>query len=160
MRCIGSDTRISESKIFLRQIPHERSLPEGWEKKIMSIAEEYEIIVQRLEFERKKHLDELPDYWETSPAIKAEIALFTRNLQETVAFLDNDCTADQLSWMSEVYEEISAKLQSWEFIDALKRAADRFPEECKIYNIRECILFAEGQLNDEVYRQRYPDFGK
>ncbi len=126
----------------------------------MSIAEEYKSIVQRLEFERKSHLDELPDYEDVSLAIKPEIALFTRDLQETIAFLDNDCTADQLSWMSEVFENISAKLQSWEFIDALKRAADRFPEECKVYNIREFILFAEGQLSDEVYRQRYPDFGK
>ena len=126
----------------------------------MNIAEEYKSIVQRLEFERKNHLDELPNYEEVSLAIGAEIALFTRSLRETVGFLDNDCTADQLSWMSEVFEEISAKLQSWEFIDALKRAADRFPEECKTYNIRECIYFAEGQLSDEVYRQRYPDFGK
>ena len=126
----------------------------------MSIRDEYVEIVKQLVEEEKKCLPELPDYWETSPAINAEIALFTRNLQETVQFLDADCTADQLSWMSEVFEEISAKLQSWEFIDALKRAADRFPEECKIHNIRECILFAEGQLSDEVYRQRYPDFGK
>ena len=126
----------------------------------MSIKEEYAEIIKLLAEEEKKCLPELPDYWETSPAINAEIALFTRNLQETVQFLDNDCTADQLSWMSEVYEEISAKLQSWEFIDALNRAADRFPEECKKHCIRDFIQFAEGQLNDEVYRQRYPDFGK
>ena len=126
----------------------------------MTIKEEYAEIVKLREEEEDKDLSELPDYWETSPAIKAEIELFTRNLQETIQFLDNDCTADQLSWLSEVFDPISAKLQSWEFIDALKRAADRFPEECAQYNIRECILFAEGQLNDDVYRQRHPDFGK
>ena len=126
----------------------------------MSIKEEYAEIVKLREEEEDKDLSELPDYLETYPAIKAEIELFTRNLQETIQFLDNDCTADQLSWLSEVFEEISAKLQSWEFIDALKRAADRFPEECAQYNIRECILFAEGQLNDDVYRQRHPEFGK
>ena len=126
----------------------------------MSIKDEYAEIVKLREEESDKCLTELPDYWETSPAINAEIALFTRNLQETVAFLDNDCTADQLSWMGEVFEEISAKLQSWEFIDALKRAADRFPEECDKHRIRDSIAFAEGQLSDEVYRQRYPDVVK
>ena len=126
----------------------------------MSIAEEYSAIVKLREEEGDKLLPELPDYWETSPAIKAEIALFTRDLRETVAFLDNDCTADQLTWMGEVFEEISAKLQSWEFIDALKRAADRFPEECNKHRIRDSIAFAEGQLSPEVYRQRYPNFGK
>ena len=130
------------------------------EKEKMSIAEEYKKIVRQLEIERKNHLDEVPNYEDVSLAIKPEIALFTRNLQETIQFLDNDCTEDQLSWMMEVFEKISAKLQSWEFIDALKRAADRFPKACEEYSIRDFILFAEGQLNDDVYRQRHPEFGK
>ena len=120
----------------------------------MSIKDEYpEIIKQRI---KDDGLDDTPDYWETSPTIKYEIELFTRNLQETIDFLNNDCTAEQLSWMAEVFEEISAKLQSWDFIDALRRCADKYPEECKIYNIRECIEYAIGQLNDDVYQQRFP----
>ena len=120
----------------------------------MSIKDEYpEIIKQRI---KDDGLDDTPDYYETSPTIKAEIELFSRNLQATIDFLDNDCTAEQLVWLSEVFEEISAKLQSWDFIDALHRCADRYTEECKVYNIRECIEYAIGQLNDEVYQQRFP----
>ena len=120
----------------------------------MSIKDEYpEIIKQRI---KDDGLDDTPDYWETSPTIKCEIELFTRNLQETIDFLDNDCTAEQLSWMSEVFEEISAKLQSWDFIDALNRCADKYPEECKVYSIKECIEYAIGQLDDDVYQQRFP----
>ena len=122
----------------------------------MSLKDEYVKIINLREEEDRKHLSEIPDYWEKSPAINAEIELFTKNLQETIGFLDNDCTADQLSWMSEVFEEISAKLQSWDFIDALGRCADKYPEECKIYNIKECIEYAIGQLNDDVYQQRFP----
>ena len=122
----------------------------------MSLKDEYVKIINQREEEDRKHLSELPDYWENSPAINAEIELLSRNLQETIDFLDNDCTADQLSWMSEVFEEISAKLQSWDFIDALNRCADKYPEECKVYNIRECIEYAIGQLNDNVYQQRFP----
>ena len=124
----------------------------------MSVKEEYAVILrQRL---KENGIDDAPDYYETSPTIRTEIELISRNLQETVQFLDNDCTAEQLIWLSEVFEEISAKFQSWEFIDALKRAADRFPEECKRYRICDFISFAEGQLSPEVYRQRYPNFGK
>ena len=122
----------------------------------MSLKDEYVKIIKLREEEDRKHLSELPDYWEKSPAINAEIELFTKNLQETIGFLDNDCTADQLSWMSEVFEEISAKLQSWDFIDALGRCADKYPEESKVYNIKECIEYAIGQLNDDVYQQRFP----
>ena len=88
----------------------------------------------------------------------AEIELFSRNLQETVEFLNNECTEEQLLWLSEIFEEISAKLQSWEFVDALNRAAQRSPKHAERFSA--CISYAEGQLNDEVYRQRYPDFGK
>ncbi|MCQ2380219.1 MAG: hypothetical protein MJ025_04780 [Victivallaceae bacterium] len=126
----------------------------------MSIKEEFAEIVKLLEKEDGKCLSELPDYWETSPAVKAEIELFTNNLQETIQFLDNDCTADQLLWLSEVLDEISVKLQSWEFIDALSRCFNRFQKECKGYAVKDCISFAEGQLRADVYRQRYPDFGK
>ena len=124
----------------------------------MSIKDEYTVILrQRL---KENGIDDASDYYETSPTIKAEIELLSRDLHETVQFLDNDCTAEQLVWISEVFEEISARLQSWEFIDALKRAADRFPEECDKHRIRDSIAFAEGQLSDEVYRQRYPDVVK
>ena len=120
----------------------------------MSIKDEYTIILhQRL---KEDGIDDTPDYYETSSTINAEIDLLARNLQETVDFLDNDCTEEQLVWLSEVFEEISAKLQSWDFIDALNRCADKYPEECKIYNIRECIEYAIGQLNDTVYQQRFP----
>lgn len=122
----------------------------------MSIAEEYKSLVQRLELERKNHLDELPNYEEVSLAIKPEIELFSRSLRDTIEFLDNDCTADQLSWMSEVFEEISAKLQSWEFIDALRRCADKYPEECKKYSIIDFIEYAIGALDDNIYQQRFP----
>ena len=122
----------------------------------MSLKDEYVKIINQREEEDRKHLSELPDYWENSLAINAEIELFAKNLQETIGFLDNDCTADQLSWMSEVFEEISAKLQSWDFIDALNRCADKYPEECKVYSIKECIEYAIGQLDDDVYQQRFP----
>ena len=119
----------------------------------MSIKDEYVVILrQRL---KEDGIDDTPDYYEMSPTINAEIELLARNLQETVDFLDNDCTGEQLVWLSEVFEEISAKLQSWDFIDALNRCADKYPEECKVYSIKECIEYAIGQLDDDVYQQRF-----
>jgi hypothetical protein len=120
----------------------------------MSIKDEYVVILrQRL---KEDGIDDAPDYYDNSPTIKAEINLLSRNLQETIDFLNNDCSAEQLIWLSEVFEEISAKLQSCDFIDALNRCADKYPEECKVYSIKECIEYAIGQLDDDVYQQRFP----
>jgi hypothetical protein len=121
----------------------------------MTLKDEFiPILKQRID-EENRFLSELPDYWATSPAIRAEIALFTRNLKDTINFLDNDCDGEQLTWLMEVADEISAKLQSWDFIDALYRAADKFPTEDKEYHVKDHIASAIGQLNDSVYEQRY-----
>ncbi len=116
----------------------------------MKIKDKYPKIIKLRETE-----EELP--WDDMKSIKATIQLFTTNLQETIDFLDNDCTADQFSWMSEVFDEISEKLQSWEFIDALRRTAAKYPEETRKYNVLSFIETAEGMLSDEVYSQRHPD---
>ena len=124
--------------------------PRNFKSKIC-FNREYAAIIRRIE-----KIQDHPIYFEM-PAIKSEIELLSRNLQDTVNFLDHDCTGEQLAWMSEVFEEVSAKLKSWEFIDALERTADRFPKACSEYNIRNCIGYAVGALPETVIRQRYPD---
>ena len=119
----------------------------------MKIKDKYPKIIKLRETE-----DELP--WDDMKSIKATIQLFTANLQDTIDFLDNDCTADQFSWMSEVFDEISEKLQSWNFIDALRRTAAKYPEETEKYNINSFIDSAEGMLSAEVYAKRHPNTQK
>ena len=87
----------------------------------MSIKEEFARIIRQLAVDENAKFHENEDYFETSPLIQAEIELFTRNLEETIAYLDNECTEYEFEWLSEVFEEISLKLDSMEFIDALMR---------------------------------------
>jgi len=119
----------------------------------MKIKDKYPEIIKLRQTE-----EELP--WDDMKSIQATIQLFTASLQETIDFLDHDCTADQFSWMSEVFDEISEKLQSWEFIDALRRTAAKYPEETRKYNVLSFIETAEGMLSDEVYVQRHPEAKK
>jgi len=122
-----------------------------------SFKGEYAEILKFRNMDEKEHLSELADYFDVSPVILAEIAVLSRNLQDTVSFLDRDCTGEQLAWMSEVFEYVSANLKSWDFIDALCRAADRYPKVCAKYHIRNSIEYAIGGLPDDVYGQRYPE---
>lgn len=78
------------------------------------------------------------------------IALITENIDESIKFLDNDCTADQFSWLSEVFDEIAEITQSHAFIDALKRLAAKYPEETEKYNILSFIESAEGAIEDKI----------
>ena len=83
--------------------------------------------------------------------------MLSRNLQDTIRFLDLDCTGEQLDYMCAVFGEVSFRLKSWEFVDALERAADRLSKNCSEYSIRDCIEYVIGVLPNEIYRQRFPD---
>lgn len=121
----------------------------------MSIKEEFARIIRQLAVDENAKFHENEDYFETSPLIQAEIELFTRNLEETIAYLDNECTEYEFEWLSEVFEEISLKLDSMEFIDALMRTAQRFPDgEQKFYPL---IDLASCNLSDEVYNDYFDD---
>ena len=77
-----------------------------------------------------------------------EIAILSHNIEDTIAFLENDCTADEFSWLSEVFDDVAEKTQSRAFVDCLYKVAKKFPDECKEYHIGRVLEFAEGALND------------
>ena len=68
------------------------------------------------------------------------------DMDGTIQYLLTDCTADEFSWLSEVFDEIAEIIRSQEFIEALKRLAIKFPEETKTYNIMSFIESAEGTI--------------
>ena len=77
-----------------------------------------------------------------------EIEILSRNIDDTIAFLENDCTADEFSWLSEVFDDVAEKTQSRAFVDCLYKVAKKFPDECKKYHIDRVLEFAESALKD------------
>ena len=61
----------------------------------------------------------------------------TENIDTTRKFLLEDCTADEATWISEVYDDIVYKTQSREYIDLLRKSIERFPEEDKKLHLTE-----------------------
>ena len=53
-------------------------------------------------------------YW------KPLVELLTKNEEDTTKFL-GECSEEQIYWISEVFDEISDKFQSKEFVEFLKR---------------------------------------
>ena len=85
---------------------------------------------------------EIEKYW------VLEADLLSKNIDETIHFLENECTADEFVFVSEVFEEVAKETQSREFIECLWRVAKKFPNECKKYNIAFFIQDAQEQLKD------------
>lgn len=53
--------------------------------------------------------------------------LLSNDLDTTIKYLE-DCNADDLYWVSEIFEDISANLKSQKFIDCLRKLDKKFPE--------------------------------
>lgn len=99
----------------------------------MNISEEFNSLILR----RKSQEGDI-DY-ENDPVIRDAIQLMTRDIAATIHFLDTDCTEEQFIWFSEIFDEVAEISKSPEFVDALRRAASRFPDAVEKYNINYFI---------------------
>lgn len=68
------------------------------------------------------------DYW------KAAIKVFTRDVDQAIAFFRDECTDEELYWLSEIFEEIIDKTQSRELLETLRNrlavvTLDRFKQD-------------------------------
>ncbi|MCR4600124.1 MAG: hypothetical protein K5767_00090 [Clostridia bacterium] len=96
----------------------------------MSFNDEYSRLIEA----RKEYTDDI-DY-DTNPVIKEMVKLLTRDISETINFLETECTANQFVWMSELFDEVAEETKSKEFIKTLYRMIEKYPEESKEYNLK------------------------
>jgi len=75
-------------------------------------------------------------YW------KPLIDLLSKNQEETVDFLEN-CDAEELYWISEIFEDLSERFQSVSFVEVLKKLQDKYPD----IDLKQDIQAAEYALD-------------
>lgn len=78
---------------------------------------------------------------------KAALSIIAESFEGIVDFIENDCTADEFSWLSEIYDEIVDIFPTKRIIEALRKTAKKYPEEVKRYNLNYCIDEADGHLD-------------
>lgn len=77
---------------------------------------------------------------------KEVLAIISESLDDTVNFIENDCTPNEFSWLSEIYNKIIDIFPSQKIITALRKTASKYPDEVEKYNLNYCIDEAEGYL--------------
>ncbi len=77
---------------------------------------------------------------------KEVLAIISESLYDTVNFIENDCTPNEFSWLSEIYNKIIDIFPSQKIITALRKTASKYPDEVEKYNLNYCIDEAEGYL--------------
>jgi hypothetical protein len=113
----------------------------------MSLASELrEVLKLRDEVEERSQGN---DYHGMQQCWKKEIALLTADMDETIRFMDTECTADEYGWISEVFEDVAEITQSRRFLEAIHRLADKYPEETEKDKLLTYIVGAEELIWDD-----------
>ena len=86
---------------------------------------------------------ELHDDYERDVCWKNETKLLSEDIAATIHFLDTECLGEEFVNISAIFDDIAEATRSKEFIECLWRVADKFPDECKQYNIHKFIRDAE-----------------
>ena len=75
-----------------------------------------------------KQREETDDEWDygIEQCCKKEIEILTRNIDETIYFLRNECTYDEFEWITEVTDEIDEILQSEAFLKCIHEINEKF----------------------------------
>lgn len=75
-----------------------------------------------------------------------EINLLCENINDTVDFFENECTGEEFAWLSEVFDGISEKTQSSDFINCLEKLMKKYPDETEQFQINEAVDFAKTYI--------------
>lgn len=86
-------------------------------------------------------------YTEVAKCWHEMTTIFSADINKTILFLDV-CTADEFSWLSEIFETIATNTHSKEFVVALRKTAEKYPQETQQYNILDFIESAECIVAD------------
>ncbi len=79
---------------------------------------------------------------------KEEIQILAEDIPSTIEYLQNQCTADEFVWISEVIDDLAEKTRSRELVECYKDLMNKYPEETKEYYIGFCVECAEDFLED------------
>ena len=97
--------------------------------------------------ERAKTDDE--DDYGVEKCWKELIKVLSEDINSTIHYIDTECNDDEFSWFSEIFEEVARETQSQDLVDCLWRYANRHPEICDEYNIRDFIEGAQAEINSK-----------
>lgn len=75
--------------------------------------------------ERIRIGDETQDEWDygIEQCWKKETEILSRDMAQTINFIENECDDETFCWIGEVFDDVAARTQSKEFVAAIKKRA-------------------------------------
>lgn len=81
---------------------------------------------------------------------KEEIQILSEDIPSTINYLQNQCTADEFFWISEIIDDLAAETQSREIVECYKNLGKKYPDMAKTFNFSGCVKYAEAALGEDA----------
>ena len=78
-----------------------------------------------------------------------EIEILSRNMSETIFFIENECSDEIFCWIGEIFDDVVEITQSKEFLEAIKKRASKIIDEKSRRFIETDIRYAENRFISE-----------
>lgn len=99
---------------------------------------------------KRKKLDPNDEY-NISKCWRELSDVLSYNISDTILFLEKDCTEDQFSWISEVFDDIAMNTKSKQFVEILpKILANRFPNLSNEPSVFYGIKYAKAAIGLDI----------
>lgn len=102
--------------------------------------------------ERIRIAIETQDEWDygIEQCWKKETEILTRDISQTINFIENECDDDTFCWIGEVFNEVADRTQSKEFVSAIKRRATKVVDVEELRSVEVDVSFAEKTLHEHL----------
>ena len=107
--------------------------------------------LQSVVAERKRIAIETQDEWDygIEQCWKKETEILSRDIAQTINFIENECDDETFCWIGEVFEDVAEITQSKEFVAAIKRRAEKISDEQERRSVQVDVRYAEYAIDDE-----------
>lgn len=103
--------------------------------------------VQKFKEVIQKRINTVDEYYVgVEECWKEEIEILSEDVPSTVAYLKNECTADEFAWICEIIDDLAVKTRSREIVEAYKNLGKKYPDMAKTFSFEFCASYAEEAL--------------
>ena len=78
-----------------------------------------------------------------------EIEILTRDMAQTINFIENECDDKTFYWISEVFDDVAEITQSKEFVAAIKRRAAKVVDAEERRSVEVDVRYGEYKIDDD-----------
>ena len=104
--------------------------------------------LQSVAAERKRIAIETQDEWDygIEQCWKKETEILSRDIAQTINFIENECDDETFCWIGEVFEDVAEITQSKEFVAAIKKRAEKVVDAEDRRSVQVDVRYAEDSL--------------